>query len=195
MSPAPQGRRPPRRHPPRIHHSPGYASLAQRLLAERPRVVRLATRILGDEMEAEDVAQEVLLAALDALPRFRGQARLTTWLHRIAVNRALNRRAHLIRRDSAAHAACAEPGPAVQPDPEHEASRAERCRTLLAALDRLTPGRRRLVELADLEGLPYGEVARRLRLPEGTVKSGLHRARAALAQVLAVSPLRPSTRP
>src|SRR5262245_43489470 len=69
-----------------------------------PRVYHLARRMLGNDADAEDVTQDVLLQVVRKLHTFRGDAELTTWLHRVTVNAALSHRAKRAKRDEREHA-------------------------------------------------------------------------------------------
>jgi len=152
----------------------------------------LCFRMLGNAAEAEDVAQETFVKAFKAIARFRGDASLGTWLYRIAVNLCKNRIKYLARRH---HGSTADIGvvperawtrpsqptigePDAGPERALEGTRAEtRVRRALAEVE---PGFRELLVLRDIQGLRYAEVVRITGLPECTVKSRLHRARAAL---------------
>ncbi len=161
------------------------------------RVYSMTLRMLGDPHEAEDVAQEVFLAVHRNLPRFRGDCRLSTWIFRVARNHCLNRIEYLERRAPAA----ADVEQAAESDAEGFGSSLERPdRAYLSeetrsgvqrALRSLSPEHRLLVVLRDIEGLSYEEVGRIAELPAGTVKSRLHRARSALAEVLLKAGLAP----
>jgi len=154
---------------------------AFRLLVERhgPRAHALALRILRSPSDAEEVAQDALVRAWRALPRFRGEAAFGSWLHRIVARRAFDRVAVLKARrarEADLEAAGDLPAAPVGPDPETQ----ERAR----ALDRLIAGLaevpRMVVALYYLEDRSVAEVAKTLRMPENTVKTHLSRARASL---------------
>jgi RNA polymerase sigma-70 factor (ECF subfamily) len=156
---------------------------AQRRAFERyrDRVYAVAVRFLkGDEAAAHDVTQEVFVKMFRAAPGFRGEARLSTWLHRIAVNACMDelrrRRRLLFFGDlpDAIH-------PTTSPDGAPSALRTE----VVAAVDRLPARMRITVLLRYFEDLPYDEIARALQCTTGTVASRLHRAHAILARELA----------
>ncbi|MGD8377665.1 MAG: sigma-70 family RNA polymerase sigma factor, partial [Acidobacteriota bacterium] len=144
--------------------------------------------------DTEDVVQEVFLAAHRALPAYRGESRLSTWLHRIAVNRALNfreRAAEKMRRASqsaddppgAAEEGTVLPFPALAsdgPSPLQELEAKELRRRLADCLKKLPAAWRAALALRDGESLPYEEIARTLEIALGTVRSRLARARLAL---------------
>jgi RNA polymerase sigma-70 factor (ECF subfamily) len=149
--------------------------------ANAPRVFRLVYRLAGDEELARDFTQDTFVRAFEHLGRFRGEAALSTWLHRIAVTTTLNgmRRMKRFRRREAdldeAHsiAAVAHDG---EPD----------LRTQLArAIDDLPEMYRVTLVMHDIEGYTHAEIAATLGVPEGTSKTRLHIARAKLRDALA----------
>jgi RNA polymerase sigma-70 factor (ECF subfamily) len=141
------------------------------------RLFGVAFRMLGNRAEAEEIAQETFLRAHRALPEFRGEARLHTWLYGIASRLCLNRLAsaerRVVRGDDEALAAAASDEPSAAARLE----RAEREAAVREAIGALPEERRIVVVLRDLEGLSYDEVAAVLGLEPGTVRSRLHRAR------------------
>jgi RNA polymerase sigma-70 factor (ECF subfamily) len=154
---------------------------------ERP-VFRLALRMLGNREEAEDVAQEALLSLHRHGHRFRRESRFSTFVYRVTANAALNRRRTLGRsrareRLLAERESGFDPTPAPR-DPGAALVGAEAQARVQEALQELSPDLRVAVVLFDIEGLPYGEIARVLEVPEGTVKSRIHRARNALREKL-----------
>ena len=153
-------------------------------------------RILRHHEDTEDVVQEVFLAAFQALPRYRGDARLSTWLHRIAVTRALN---HLDRKEEKMRRALRtlESGPErppsrgdgpagwtphLSPTPLEALEAEELMRRLAACLSRLPGAWRLVLTLRDVDARSYEEIARLAGLALGTVRSRLSRARLALRQ-------------
>jgi len=164
------------------------------------RVYSLSLRMLGDAHEAEDVSQEVFLSMHKHLARFRGDCRLTTWLYRVTKNHCLNRIKYQGRRETDAEApedlekrvAESEIPLVSAPDrPDRALLGAEERAHVHLALKQLSAEHRLLVVLRDIEGLAYEEIARIANLPAGTVKSRLHRARAALADLLTASGMVP----
>jgi RNA polymerase sigma-70 factor (ECF subfamily) len=149
------------------------------VIAYQHRVYGLALRMLGRAAEAEDAAQEVFLRVHRALGGFRGESRLSTWLHAIASRVCLTRLAERRRRGEPDGAALQDL-PDGGADPEGAAARGELEAALSAALDALEPERRVVVVLRDVEGLSYQEIAAALAVPVGTVRSRLSRARAEL---------------
>jgi RNA polymerase sigma-70 factor (ECF subfamily) len=136
--------------------------------------------------EAEDVSQEVFWHAFQALPRFRGDSRLSTWLCTLAFRRIVDHRRSPARRDVAAGAATDAGFP--QPEspageatsPEADADRAQRRRRVREALDGLAEPARSVLVAYYLGELPVREIARSLDMPAGTVKTHLHRGRRVL---------------
>lgn len=158
------------------------------------KIYGLCLRQLGEPQLAQDVAQDVFLAAYRALPNFRGEARFSTWLYRIAVNHCKNRRLHGRRRHRDAHEPLEgnyadEDGQGRQlPSPEpgadaaqHQLEAAKHVHTALASLD---DEQRQIVLLRDVDDMDYEQIAEILDVPRGTVKSRLHRARTELARQL-----------
>lgn len=143
-------------------------------------VYTLALRLVGPDLAA-DVAQEALLRAWRALPRFRGEAAFGTWLHRITVNTAWT-----LRKRARRHAA--EPLEMDVEDrgvlPEKAGELAETRVRLRRALAALTPGQRSVVVLRDVYGWSNAETARELGITEITAKVRLHRARLRLRTLL-----------
>ena len=150
------------------------------------RVYALALRIVG-AMDAEEVAQEAFIRIFRGLPKFRGDAALSTWIYRLAVNAALSHRARRAPAAADPRATDGEPasdgeGPAgVEPAGGDAVLRSR----LERALERLPAGYRTVVVLHDVEGLEHEEVAEILGCHVGTSKSQLHKARARLREILA----------
>jgi len=159
-----------------------FADLIRR---HEQRVFRLLYRMMGNREEAEDVAQEAFLSLHRHGHRFRREARFSTFVYRVAANAALNRRRTLGRnRNRVSEFKVSQQAgfdlPAAPRDPEDAAAGSEaRARVQEALLD-LPPDLCVAVLLYDIEGQSYQEVARVLQIPEGTVKSRIHRARGAL---------------
>ena len=153
---------------------------AVRALYERysPRVYAVVRRIAGDDDLAQDYAQEAWIRAIRALPTFRGEARFSTWLHRIAVNSALQ----AVRRAETRHKREA-PMPeslAVSP-PSRDALLSQR---LEWALDHLPERMRKVLILHDVEGYTHDEIGELLGTAAGTSKSQLFKARAKMRVIL-----------
>ena len=144
-----------------------------------PRVYAVVRRIAGDDELARDYAQEAWIRAIRALPSFRGDARFSTWLHRIAVNAALqaSRRVETRRRHE---------GPIPDEIPLAPASGDPLLEQRLeAALDRLPDGMRQVLILHDVEGYTHEEIGEAMGVTAGTSKSQLFKARAKMRELLA----------
>ncbi|HJQ97857.1 MAG TPA: sigma-70 family RNA polymerase sigma factor [Candidatus Polarisedimenticolaceae bacterium] len=156
------------------------------ILVERhlPRVWRVVYRVLRQREDTEDVVQEVFLTAHRSLREFRGDAKLSTWLHRIAVTRALNhadRAAEKVRRASEPIEAAGEPS-SPSPTPLHALEAKELRRRLADCLEKVPEAWRAVLALRDAEQMAYEEIASVLGLAIGTVRSRLARARQLLQQ-------------
>jgi RNA polymerase sigma-70 factor, ECF subfamily len=147
------------------------------------RVFAVAVRICRHHEDARDVTQDVFVTALRSLSSFRGDAKLGTWFHRVAVNSSLD----LVRRRKRRETSSVdelEEQPSEAQGPEGEAITSVRAREVHRGLGRLAEEHRVVIVLHDLQGLDYAECAEALGVPVGTVKSRLHRARLQLAREL-----------
>jgi RNA polymerase sigma-70 factor (ECF subfamily) len=158
------------------------------------RVYRLLYRMLGRNEEAEDMAQEVFVQVFKSIDRFRGDAKLGTWIYRVAVNLCKNRTKYLSRRHASAedelepHAERAPLGQAkgvtsselASPDQIVEGYQIEAI--VKRSIAELDVEFREVLVLRDVEDLAYEEIVEITSLPIGTVKSRLHRARAMLKE-------------
>ena len=142
---------------------------------------RIAMGVLHNRADAEDVAQEALLRAYKNFGRLRDPARFRAWLARIAFRIALDRWRSAGRRERRETAWAA---PTPQPTVEDLAASSEFQRHLERAMDDLPPRLRMVLVLAAVEGHDHHEVAVRMGLAEGTVKSRLFQARKRLAEKL-----------
>jgi RNA polymerase sigma-70 factor, ECF subfamily len=147
----------------------------------RDRLWAVALRTTGDPEEAADAVQDALISAMRHASSFRGDAKLSTWLHRIVVNACLDR-----MRRRATHPTSA------LPDDDHAPSAAgddfadrDTAADVQAALATLSPDQRAAIVLVDIEGYPVDEVAAMLEVPTGTVKSRCARGRVKLVPLLA----------
>jgi RNA polymerase sigma-70 factor, ECF subfamily len=158
------------------------------LLVERHQtmVFRTLARLTGEREGLEDMAQEVFLRLFRALPHFRGEAQVSTFLYRIIVNvvndefrdRRKARLTSSIEDEEARGVAYASPGAAVM------AERAQMQRAVEAGLRQLTPQDRAILTLHYQEGRSYEEIAAILDSPMGTVKTHLYRARERLKHII-----------
>jgi RNA polymerase sigma-70 factor (ECF subfamily) len=171
------------------------AAFGELMQAYYERTFRLVYSIVRHEHDARDVCQEVWLAVWRELPKFRGDAQFSTWLHPIATRQALD---HLRKRrrwfsrflpfasgDDAVEAA---PEPVTTEDARSHAEADEDKARVRRALDALPPKLRAVLALREFEGLSYDEIARATGIPAGTVMSRLSHARRLLAQKLKESP-------
>ena len=156
------------------------------------KIYRLVFRMLGDRAEAEDLAQEVFVTVFKSIDGFRGDSKLSTWLYRVATNHCKNRIKYLNRRargqkkeldeiadrDAIESATMSTSAQVHRPDDMATARQTESI--VQQALGELPEDQRELVVLRDVENMTYEEIQSVTGLPEGTVKSRLHRARIAL---------------
>jgi RNA polymerase sigma factor (sigma-70 family) len=160
------------------------AALDGLLAAIRPDVLRRCARILPYSGDAEDACQEALLAVARGIGGFSGRSRFTTWLYPVVANTAFAtyRRLRRTARDTGLDEA---PEP---PDPRRVSVLAGTRLDVVEALERLRDDQPHVVEavvLRDLMGLQYAEIAERLGVPLGTVKSRINHGRTALRGFLA----------
>jgi RNA polymerase sigma-70 factor, ECF subfamily len=155
-------------------------------------------RVVLDQAEAEDLAQDVFVKVYRAAGRYRPDAKFTTWLYRIATNAALNAARSKHRRPTASLDAMEERGGAsqvsapVEQRPDRELEREETIRAVDRALRQLPERQRMAVVLQRFEGLSYEEIGEALSMSVEAVDSMLRRAKAALRDALA--PHRPGGR-
>jgi RNA polymerase sigma-70 factor, ECF subfamily len=156
------------------------------------RLFRVARSIVHDDDEAEDVLQEGYIRAYQSLAGFRGEARLSTWLTRIVVNQALQRRRRreTIVRSEPADEATSDEVAAVE-TPESLAMRAELRRLIEASVDELPTAYRSVFVLRAVEGLSVSETATSLGISEASAKTRFLRARRQLRRAvgLRIGPL------
>jgi RNA polymerase sigma-70 factor (ECF subfamily) len=152
----------------------------------------LVFRMLGRRDEAEDVAQEVFVQVFKAIDQFRGDSKLSTWVYRIAVNLCKNRSKYLSRRHAGeqddiddvmdrqalTNAKGVSVGDVSRPDELVEGMQMEVL--VKRAIAQVDPEFREVLILRDVEDMVYEDIAAVTGLPEGTVKSRIHRGRAQL---------------
>ncbi|MBL9013375.1 MAG: sigma-70 family RNA polymerase sigma factor [Myxococcales bacterium] len=156
----------------------------------RDRVFNITYRMLGNRAEAEDVAQEVFITVFKTIDSFREESKFSTWLYRVTVNHCKNRIKYLARRhdrdkdelDETSQqtngAVTGTPVRAAQPDKALASAQMEKL--LQEAIAALDDDQRAVVILRDVEDLSIEEICEITGLPDGTVKSRLHRARLVL---------------
>jgi len=165
------------------------ASTAEEVFyAHAPLVYSVAHRVLGNEADAEDVTQEVLLRVLHKLDSFRGEGRLASWLHRVTVNAALLHRRKSIRRREremdVPFASQSRKNSTANPSPVKRLLDRELHDLIEQAIARLPKIYREVYVLADIEELSNAEIAEILHLGVPAVKSRLHRARSMMREAL-----------
>jgi RNA polymerase sigma-70 factor (ECF subfamily) len=181
----------------------------------RDRLWAVALRTTGDPEEAADALQDAMVSAFRRAGSYRGDAAVTTWLHRIVVNACLDRlRRRKVRladplpedfeeyagRHASPSGAAARSGTDQPSDPAELVLAEEQRSAVLAALDSLPPDQKAALVLVDMQGYPVEEAAQILECPAGTVKSRCSRGRARLAPLLSelrVTPVpgNPGSRP
>jgi RNA polymerase sigma-70 factor (ECF subfamily) len=166
-------------------------SAAFRQIYERHRadVARLVYRMLGGRSDFEDVIQEVFVQVYRSLKDFRGQSKLSTWMHRVTVNVVL-----MYRRAARSRPVFAEEPPtdgmlrSESTQPDDDAERRERMRAFGRLLDRLADKKRIVFVLHELEGVAPGEIAEIVGAPVLTVRTRLFYARRELEAMLRDEP-------
>jgi RNA polymerase sigma-70 factor (ECF subfamily) len=151
---------------------------------------RLLARFIRDPAEVEDVTQEAFIKAYRALPAFRGDSAFYTWLYRIGINTAKNylmalgRRAPTSTEVEAGEAEGFEDGEQLRDinTPESVLLSNEIARTVNATIEELPEELRTAIQLREIEGMSYEDIARIMDCPIGTVRSRIFRAREAIAE-------------
>lgn len=154
-------------------------------------VYNFCVRMLGDREEAFDMTQDIFVSVHAHAASFRGESHVTTWLFRIAKNHCLNRLQYLKRRGRG-RSECVDEVNELQitdalggsEQPDVLVSHKRTIELVHLAIAQLDEEQRALVVLRDVEGLSYEEIVEVTGVPEGTVKSRLHRAREKLAGIL-----------
>lgn len=160
--------------------------------AYSPKLYKLALRMSGDPLEAEEILQEAFLKAYRGLENFRGGSKLSTWLYRITANEALMRhRKHELEKVPIDEPLLLDNGAEIPRElkdwcclPEAELMSAEAQDTLDIAINSLSPALRAAFVLRDLHGLSTREAADVLQISEAAIKTRLLRARLQLRQIL-----------
>jgi RNA polymerase sigma-70 factor, ECF subfamily len=158
-----------------------------------PCLHRMALRRLGNVEDAEDAVQDALLSALTHVGQFRGQAQMSTWLTAILINsvrmklRQRPRRVHILLDEKDLEddeLSFSQMVPDLRPGPEEICRWWELTDLLFRLMKRLSPTLRRTFQLRAVDGLSIRETANVLRVPEGTAKARIARARARLKQMV-----------
>ncbi len=156
------------------------------------KLARLLSRFIRDPAEVEDVTQEAFIKAYRALPAFRGDSAFYTWLYRIGINTAKNylmamgRRAPTSTEVEADEAEGFEEGEQLRDinTPESVLLSQEIATTVNATIEQLPEELRTAIQLREIEGMSYEDIARVMECPIGTVRSRIFRAREAIAERL-----------
>ena len=156
------------------------------------KLARLLSRFIRDPAEVEDVTQEAFIKAYRALPAFRGDSAFYTWLYRIGINTAKNylmamgRRAPTSTEVEAEEAAGFEEGEQLRDinTPESLLLSNEIAETVTKTIEGLPEELRRAIQMREIEGKSYEEIAQEMNCPIGTVRSRIFRAREAIAEQL-----------
>ncbi len=158
----------------------------QLMRRHNPRLFRVARAILKDDADAEDALQEAYLSAYRAMPSFAGDSKLATWLTRIVINAALGRLRRRGREAELRPLADAGDGAGRDDDsPEWAAIRTQMLQLLERKIDALPLPFRTVLMMREVEDMSVEETAESLSIPEATVRSRLHRARAQLRASIA----------
>jgi RNA polymerase sigma-70 factor, ECF subfamily len=146
----------------------------------QPRIHRYLSRLVG-RSESEDLTQEVFAKVSQALPGFRGESSVSTWVYRIATNTAFDRmRSPAFQRTRQLTSEIPEAATGPSPGIEHDLARTEMNACLRRYIEALPAGYRSVLLLSEDEGLTNQQIAEALGLTLDTVKIRLHRARARL---------------
>jgi RNA polymerase sigma-70 factor (ECF subfamily) len=156
------------------------------------KLARLLSRFIRDPAEVEDVTQEAFIKAYRALPAFRGDSAFYTWLYRIGINTAKNylmamgRRAPTSTEIEAEEAEGFDEGEQLRDinTPESVLLSNEIAQTVNATIEGLPEELRRAIQMREIEGMSYEDIAQAMDCPIGTVRSRIFRAREAIAEQL-----------
>jgi RNA polymerase sigma-70 factor (ECF subfamily) len=156
------------------------------------KLARLLSRFIRDPAEVEDVTQEAFIKAYRALPAFRGDSAFYTWLYRIGINTAKNylmamgRRAPTSTEVEAEEAEGFEEGEQLRDinTPESLLLSNEIAQTVNSTIEQLPEELRTAIQMREIEGMSYEDIAKAMNCPIGTVRSRIFRAREAIAEQL-----------
>jgi RNA polymerase sigma-70 factor (ECF subfamily) len=163
----------------------GDATAFRRIVEQHHRsLFSMATRLVGDAVEAQDLVQESFAKAYVNLERFDSSFRLSTWLHRITLNTCRDYLKSARRRERSSGSDPSADRPNEAPGPDEELSRARRAERVWRALDRLKASYREAIVLKDLEDMSYEEIRAITGTPITALKIRVVRARAKLRAFL-----------
>ncbi|MGD0915274.1 MAG: sigma-70 family RNA polymerase sigma factor [Thermodesulfobacteriota bacterium] len=170
-------------------------AFAEMVLTYQKKVFNIAYRMLGNMEEAKDLAQEVFFTVFESVRGLREEVKFEAWLTQVTLNHCRNRWKYLKRRqyfnsDSLEDPVGAEDSdlatsivhPSLSPEALYEKKMIQQF--VQKGLLKLKEDQRELVVLRDLQGFSYEEIGKLFHLPEGTIKSKLHRARMDLREIL-----------
>ena len=155
-----------------------------------------AYNFLRNKEEAEDASQEIFVSIFNNLKKFRGDAKISTWIYRITVNTCKNRLKQLQRLRGRMTEEIYEPGAEEKPslvdrikekeekEPDKSFASDEIKNTVYKRIDELTPEQRQVITMRDVDGLSYDDMARVLKISVSAVKSNLFRSRENLLEKL-----------
>ena len=168
----------------------GSESAFEALVTENQKLVyNVALKLTGDPEDALDVSQETFLKAYRNLSSFRFESRFSAWLYRLAYNASMD----LLKKKRGTVSLTAEDEEGEErelaiadtaPTPEESLEREETRRAVREAVARLPEDKREIIVMREFSGMSYSDIADALGIEEGTVKSRISRARAALAEIL-----------
>lgn len=173
-------------------HADAFEALVEKY---QKKMLNIAYRMIGDYEEACEVVQDAFVSAYKAIGKFRGEAKFSTWMHSIVVNHSKNRLQQLRTRlhregpsidDPVENEEGSSPREFPSPDPSaaEELERKEVHATVQGCIESLDLEFREVLVLRDVQGLSYDEIRDILKIPDGTVKSRLFRARDAVKDCL-----------
>ena len=165
------------------------------VLTYQKKVFNIAFRMLGNREEAKELSQEVFLSVLDSIKELREEVKFESWLTQITLNHCRNRWKYLKRRQYFKTDSLDDPIETEDGEMERQVlDPSDNPETLLEkkmirqfvqrGLSKLKEDQREMIVLRDLQGYSYEEIGKLFSLPEGTIKSRLHRARMDLKEIL-----------
>ena len=161
------------------------------ILTNQKNVYNLALKMTGNEEDSLDISQEAFLKAYSRIDSFRGESRFSVWLYRLTYNLCID---FLRKKPSGGIISLSQQDdsgndydleiPDVRELPEDSAMRDETRQIIEKSIDELSPRYREIIIMREITGMSYSDIARTLKLDEGTVKSRLARARIKLSDIL-----------